>query len=87
MKLNYLLDLFGKILLDQAENIKDEDITDPVAIKTWYWFVELTQTFFPEYRKLGFGVGKIIAYRMQNDEEFRKKVLEVISHASEITKE
>jgi len=87
---NYLISLFRGILFDQAEKIDNEEIKDSMAIKTWYWISKLPSVFLSEneeMKKLGYAIGKIIAYRMQNDKEFKEKVIKLIKEAQEITKE
>ncbi len=83
MKGNYLLNLFGGILTEQAEKISNDDIKDPFTIEAWAWITNLILKFFPE-KKLAVNIGKIIAYRMENNEDFRNEILNIMIEAGKI---
>lgn len=80
--------MFGivrNILKSNADKVDASKITEGYAIRLWKWVVDTAVAFGGEDLKgLGADIGKIMAYRVQEDEEFRKKVKEVIEEAKNI---
>lgn len=79
-----LLKIVANSLHSQAQEIDVNAIKDKVAIKIWDITVEVARLFSNDLEAMGSDIGRILAYRYQEDEDFREKVNKIIEKVKKI---
>jgi len=79
-------DLVMKMLMGFSENINDKEFKKETTKKFMKIIVELAYAFRDEqnYSKYIYSIGKIVGQKIENDDEFEKKVINFMENIKKI---
>ena len=79
-------DLVMKMLMSFSENINDKEFKKETTKKFMKIIVELAYAFRDEqnYSKYIYSIGKIVGQKIENDDEFEKKVINFMENIKKI---
>ena len=76
--------VFKWMLKNQAKQISIEDIKKDYSYRFWKWIIDIAEVFNEELKEPAKDLGKILAYRLEHDKEFREKVKKVLEETRKI---
>ena len=79
-------DMLMKMLMSFSDNINDKEFKKDTTKKFMKIIVELAYAFKDEgnYSKYIYNIGKIVGQKIENDNEFEKKVIDFMKNIKEI---